>query len=101
MMVSMVSINGRPIVRRPSRHVLAAFVLSLTGACFALAAVAMFYATQVNAPSVAQFFATVAAVLLAIAILHFVAVRGIWVRRGWAACSASSFPSRGSRSRAS
>jgi len=64
--------------RRPARLVVATIVLGLTGVAFLAAAVILIYGTQVNSPSVAQMFATVAVVLLAIAVVQFVIVRGIW-----------------------
>jgi hypothetical protein len=71
--------------RRPARLVVATIVLGLTGLAFLAAAAVLIYAMQVNAPPVALLFGVIAAVLLAIAVLHFVAVRGIWLRVWWAA----------------
>lgn len=71
--------------RRPARLVVATIVLGLTGLAFVAAAAVLIYGTQVTAPPVALLFGGIAVVLLAIAVLHFVAVRGIWLRVRWAA----------------
>jgi hypothetical protein len=82
---SSLSDNSHPVAQHPARLVIAVSVLALTGAAFCVAAVNLICGTLVNAPAVAQLFATVAAVLLAVAVLHFVVVRGIWAHRAWAA----------------
>lgn len=60
-------------------------VLGLTGLVFVVVAGFLIYGTQVNQPPVAQLFGTIGAVLLGIAVLHFVTVRGIWSGARWAA----------------
>ena len=77
--------DSRSAAKRPARVVVGATVLALTGAAFSVAAAVLIYGTLVNAPAVAQLFGTFAAVLIAIAVLHVVAVRGIWAQRTWAA----------------
>ncbi len=77
-MQSVVASDSRLLNRRPARLVIAALVLGLTGLAFVVAAAILIYGTQVNTPPVALFFAAVAAVLVVIAVLHFVAARGIW-----------------------
>ncbi len=77
--------DSKDLDRLPVRLILATIVLGLTGLAFVVAAAILIYGTQVNTAPVAQLFGTVAAVLLAIAVLHLVAVRGIWSRARWAA----------------